>query len=52
MRAIIRLQGPPEKDAPSPPLARRLAWFVGLALAGVLATAVFAEALHALLFLH
>ena len=33
MPAIIEPQGPPEPGAPAPALWRRLAWFVGLAVA-------------------
>ncbi|WP_300574627.1 hypothetical protein [Phenylobacterium sp.] len=47
MRDII--EGPPEADAPRPPLARRLAWFIALALAGMAATGAVAYALRALL---
>lgn len=47
MRAII--EPPPEPGAPQAPLWRRLAWFVGLALAAALATAAVAYLLKALL---
>ena len=47
MPAII--EGPPEPGAPQPPLWRRLAWFVALAVAAALATAAVAYALKALL---
>jgi hypothetical protein len=47
MPAII--EGPPEPGAPSPPLWRRLAWFVGIAVASSLAVAAVAYALKALL---
>ncbi|MFC3079176.1 hypothetical protein ACFODL_13850 [Phenylobacterium terrae] len=47
MRAII--EPPPEGDEPAGPLWRRLAWFFGLALAGLLATAAVAYGLRALL---
>ena len=49
MPAII--EGPPEPDAPQRPLGRRLAWFAGLALAGLVSVAVVAYALKALLTL-
>jgi predicted cobalt transporter CbtA len=47
MRAII--EPPPEPGAPLAPLGRRLAWFVGLALAGAVGTAMVAYGLRALL---
>jgi len=47
MPAII--EGPPEPNAPSPPLWKRLAWFVGIALASVVMTAAVAYGLKALL---
>ncbi|MEO8115152.1 MAG: hypothetical protein ABI655_12265 [Phenylobacterium sp.] len=47
MRAII--ERPPDPDAPLAPLWRRLAWFLGLAVAAALATAGFAYLLKALL---
>jgi predicted cobalt transporter CbtA len=47
MRAII--EPPPEPGAPLAPLARRLAWFFGLAIASALAIAGVAYALRALL---
>ncbi|HZZ36379.1 MAG TPA: hypothetical protein VFE03_11675 [Caulobacteraceae bacterium] len=47
MPAII--EGPPEPGAPSPPLWRRLAWFVGLAVGAAGATALAAYGLKALL---
>lgn len=46
MRAIIE---PPPDGQPPGPLWRRLAWFVGLAVAGALATAAVAYSLRALL---
>ena len=49
MPATIEPEGPPEPDAPLPPLHRRLAWFVGLAVAGCGATAAAAYALRVLL---
>jgi hypothetical protein len=47
MRAII--EPPPEPGAPLGPLWKRLAWFVGLALGAMLATAAVAYLLKALL---
>ncbi|WP_312160880.1 hypothetical protein [Phenylobacterium sp.] len=47
MRDII--EGPPEPGAPPPPLWKRLAWFVGLALAASAVTALTAYAMKALL---
>jgi hypothetical protein len=47
MRAII--EPPPEAGTPKAPLGQRLAWFFGLALAALLATAGVAYALRALL---
>ena len=47
MPAII--EPPPETGAPSGPLWKRLAWFVGLAAASMSATAVVAYGLKALL---
>jgi hypothetical protein len=46
MRLIIE---PPEPSAPLAPLWRRLSWFVGLAIAAALASAVVAYTLKALL---
>jgi hypothetical protein len=46
-KAII--EGPPEPDATRAPLWRRLAWFIGLALAAALVTALVAYGLKALL---
>ena len=43
------IEPPPEPDAPLAPLWKRLAWFVGLAAAGSLATLAVAYALRALL---
>lgn len=43
------IEGPPEPGAPASPLARRLAWFFGLAFAAALATAFVAYGLKALL---
>jgi hypothetical protein len=43
------IEGPPAPDAPSRPLLRRLAWFVGLALGTTLVTALTAYGLKALL---
>jgi hypothetical protein len=47
MRDII--EPPPEPGAPLPPLWRRLAWFIGLAVAGTAVTATVAYAMKALL---
>jgi hypothetical protein len=47
MRAII--EPPPEPGAPLAPLHRRLAWFFGLAVSAMLATAAVAYGLRALL---
>ena len=47
MPAII--EGPPERGDPPRPAWRRLAWFLGLALASGLATVVVAYGLKALL---
>ena len=47
MRAII--EPPPEPGAPLAPLAHRVAWFFGLALAGCGLTALAAYGLRALL---
>jgi hypothetical protein len=48
-RDIIEPQGPPGPEEPPPPLARRLGWFVGLALASAAAVALAAYALRVLL---
>lgn len=47
MRDII--EGPPEPGAPRAPLWKRLAWFVGLAVAASAVTAIVAYAMKALL---
>ncbi len=47
MRAII--EPPPEPGAPLEPLWKRLAWFAGLSLSAMLATAAAAYGLRALL---
>jgi hypothetical protein len=47
MRVII--EPPPEPGAPPAPLARRLGWFFGLAIAAALTTAGVAYLLKALL---
>ena len=47
MPAII--EGPPDRDERRRPLARRLAWFVAIALASAAATALVAYGLEALL---
>lgn len=49
MPAIIEPVGPPDEREPRGPLWRRLAWFFGLALAAMLATAALAYGLKALL---
>jgi hypothetical protein len=43
------IEGPPDGDTPLAPLHHRLAWFVGLAISGTLATALVAYGLRALL---
>ena len=45
----LTIEGPPGVTTPRRPLAARLAWFVGLALAGGASTAAVAYALKALL---
>jgi hypothetical protein len=52
MASIIEPEGPPGPDDPQAPLIQRLAWFVGLALAAAMATALAAYALKALLPIH
>jgi hypothetical protein len=47
MPAII--EGPPNLDEPRRPLARRVAWFVAIALVSAAATALAAYGLEALL---
>ena len=47
MRAII--EPPPEPGEPLPPIWKRLAWFVGLVVAGSLSVAAAAYLLKALL---
>jgi hypothetical protein len=47
MRAII--EPPPEPGEPLPPIWKRLAWFVGLAVAGAASVAGVAYLLKALL---
>ncbi|MES2032541.1 MAG: DUF2474 domain-containing protein [Pseudomonadota bacterium] len=47
MPAII--EPPPRDGEPLPPLWRRIAWFVGIAVVSTVATAVVAYALKALL---
>ena len=47
MPAII--EGPPEPGDPVPPLRRRLAWFVAIALASTAAVATVAYALRAMI---
>lgn len=45
----VTIEPPPGDGEPLAPLHRRLGWFIGLALASALATAVVAYALRALL---
>ncbi len=47
MRDII--EGPPEPDAPAPPLWRRLVWFIAIAVVATGATAIVAYTMKALL---
>jgi predicted cobalt transporter CbtA len=47
MPAII--EGPPEPDAPAPPLWKRLVWFVAIAAASTVGVAAVAYGLKALL---
>lgn len=47
MPAII--EGPPDPGAPKGPLWRRLAWFVALAVGGLLVTAAVAYGLRAMI---
>lgn len=49
MRAIIEPVEPPDPGAPQPPLLKRLAWFIGLAVAGALAVGAVAYGLRTLL---
>jgi hypothetical protein len=46
----LRIEPPPEPGDAAPPLARKLAWFAGLAIASAAAVAGVAYALRALLF--
>lgn len=50
MPDLIAPVGPPAKHEKSPPLARKLAWFAALALAGLLTAAGAAYLLRVLLF--
>jgi hypothetical protein len=52
MAAIIEPVGPPAPQAPRTPLWKRLAWFAGLALAGLISTGLAAYGLKALLPAH
>ncbi len=45
----VTIEPPPAEGEPLAPLHRRVGWFIGLALASALATAVVAYALKALL---
>ena len=49
MPAIIDPVGPPGEHERPPPWPRRIAWFAGLALAGVALTAGAAALLHVLM---
>ncbi len=50
-RDLIEPEGPDESGATSSPLWKKLAWFVGLMLAGAVVVLVTAYVLRALLFL-
>jgi hypothetical protein len=50
MRVIIEPVAAPTTDAPRSTFGKRVLWFAGLSLGGVLATAVAAYGLRALLF--
>ena len=43
------IEGPPDPGAPEPPLQSKLAWFVGLSVAGTAAVAGVAYLLKALI---
>lgn len=45
----VTIEPPPGEDEPLPPLARRLGWFVGIALVSTIGVAAVAYALKALL---
>lgn len=45
----VIIEGPPDPDEQRRPLARRLAWFVAIAIASAAATALAAYGLEALL---
>jgi hypothetical protein len=45
----VTIEGPPGPGDPSPPLGRKLLWFVALGLGGLLATGAVAYGLRALL---
>ena len=51
MAAIIEPEGPPGPDDPPAPLLQRLAWFVGLCVAGSASVAVVAYVLRSLPFM-
>jgi hypothetical protein len=46
----LRIEPPPEEGDPPPPLSRKLAWFVGLAVASAASVAAVAYLLRAVLF--
>lgn len=47
----LRPVGPPTEEEDAPPLAKKLLWFAGLALAGLIIVAGAAYLLRALLFI-
>lgn len=51
MRDFFRPIGPPTEDDKRQPLAKRVLWFAGLALAGLVAVAAAAYLLRAMLFI-
>jgi hypothetical protein len=48
---VFRPVEPLPEDAPEGPLAKRIAWFVGIAIVSMLVVAAVAYALRALLFI-